>query len=258
MNTLTIVVLAIFALFIFLGYKRGLFKSIFKLVLSAVAILLAYLLTPIVSGFILDYTKIDDAIGDKVYTVIEGIAENKVKAELEDTIGEVDPTLVEEMTEIALSVEPTRSTQMDIIHKMKLPKFMTDAIISNNNDDMREELGADGFYKYLAYYISYMISNAIAFVLTFIIMIVIANIIYFAAGIVSKLPIIGSIDRFGGIIFGGLEALLIVWVILVVVAIFVNTSFGAALHQQVEDSSILSFLNDKNILNSMVTKLVKK
>lgn len=257
MNVLTIIVLSIFLLFTFIGYKRGLIKSVFKLILSVVAIVLAYLLTPLVSGFLYEKTSIDDAIGKKVYSIIEEIAENQVKEELEETFQEVDPELVEELTDLALSVEPSRSTQIDIIRKMKLPKFMTDAIISNNNDEMREELGAEDFYKYLAYYISYMVTNAIAFVVTFVIMLVIANLIYFAAGIVSKLPIVGGIDKLGGIIFGLAEALLITWVIFVVATIFVNTSFGANIHEQIDESAFLSFLDKKNILNSVVIKLVK-
>lgn len=257
MNFLTALVVVIFLVFIFLGYKRGLFRSILKLLLAGISLLLAYLLTPIMSNIIINNTSMDDAIADKVYVVIEDIARQQVLAKMQDTVGEISDDLVDELTELALEIEPSRSQQVDMIQKMKIPEFMSDALISNNNDEMREQLGVDGFYKYLAYYISYMITNAVAFILTFIFIIILTNIIYVALGIVSKLPIIGSIDKIGGVLFGILEALLIVWVLFVLIAVLANTSVGENLYSQISESKILSGLYDKNILYSVVTKLVK-
>lgn len=255
MNLLMIVVLVIFALFIFIGYKRGLFRSVFKLAITIVSMVVAYLLAPLVTDFVINNTTMDDKVDEKVYEVIRTIAQNRLKDEMLSYSGDMDSEVLEQLTDIALSVEPTRSQQIDIIQRIHLPQFLSDAIIANNNEEVRQELGADGFYEYLACYIGKMIINAIAFAVTFVLVLIIANIVYFAAGIVSKLPIIGGIDRFGGIAFGIIEALLVVWIMFIVITIFANTSFGSDLFNQINDNGFLSFLYDKNVLNSSLTRL---
>ncbi len=257
MNILTIIVLIIFFLFIYMGYKRGLFKSVFRLLVSLIAMILAYWLTPYVGDFLYEKTNINTIVTDKVYSVIEDVVEKNVTESLAQTGQAANRELVDELAGIALQTEPHKSEQIDIINNLSLPDFMTEAIISNNNDEMRVRLGAENFFAYLARYISYMIINAIAFVLTFLMAYIIVNIIYIAIGIVSRLPIIGGIDRMGGVVFGAVQALLIVWILFVISSIFVNTSFGSDINNQIENSAVLSFLNDKNILNSALTKLIK-
>lgn len=257
MNILTIIVLIIFFLFIFMGYKRGLFKSVFRLLISLIAMVLAYWLTPYVGEFLYEKTNVNTIVTDKVYSVIEDVVEKNVAESLAQAGQTSSPELVNELAKVTLKTEPHKSTQIEIINKLSLPNFMTEAIISNNNDEMRTRLGAENFFAYLAGYISYMIVNAIAFILTFLMAYIIANIIYIAIGIVSKLPIIGGIDRMGGIVFGVVQALLIVWILFVITSIFVNTSFGTDINNQIENSAVLRFLYDKNILNSALTKLIR-
>lgn len=253
MNIMTIIVLLLFGLFTALGFKRGLFKSVFKLVIMAAALLVSYLITPFVSNLIINHTELDTYINDKTYAAIYRVAENRVKEEL----GNAASGVVDELTEIALNVEPSRSQQVDIIQRMNLPEFMTNAIITNNNDEVRGQLGADNFYKYLAFYISYMIVNAISFVLSFALVFIIANIIYFAAGIVRKLPVVGGIDRIGGAALGFCEALLVVWLVFVLLSVFSNTEIGEGMVRQIENSSLLGFIYDKNVFSSLITKLFK-
>ena len=167
MNILTVIVIAVFIVFIIIGYARGLLRSVFKLVLAVLALVLAYFLTPMVAKLITDYTPIDNYINDKVYEGVENIARDKVEKELIEEFGEVKDELVDSLTAAALELEPSRNQQINIIQQLKLPQFMTDALISNNNDEVRAELDADGFYKYIAYYISYMVMNALSFLLTF-------------------------------------------------------------------------------------------
>ncbi|MBE5945015.1 MAG: CvpA family protein [Lachnospiraceae bacterium] len=257
MNILTVIVIAVFIVFIIIGYARGLLRSVFKLVLAVLALVLAYFLTPMVAKLITDYTPIDNYINDKVYEGVENIARDKVEKELIEEFGEVKDELVDSLTAAALELEPSRNQQINIIQQLKLPQFMTDALISNNNDEVRAELDADGFYKYIAYYISYMVMNALSFLLTFTLIQILANIIYMALGVVSKLPIIGGIDRMAGLLFGGLEALLIVWVILILISTFANTEVGNNLYTQVNDSDFLTFLYKHNIFNDAITQISK-
>ena len=257
MNLLTIIVLAVFVIFILIGYSRGLFRSVFKLLLAGISLVVAYLCTPLIASAIIEYTPIDEYVNEKVYEGVENIARDRVKKELGENVEQVSDEVVDGLTEIALGIEPNRNQQVEIIKQLKLPTFMTDALITNNNDDVRSELGADGFYRYLAYYISYMIINAGAFIVTFTLINLLANVIYIALGIVSKLPIIGGIDKLGGLLLGGVEALLIAWIILIVISMFANTEIGNHLYTQVNESSFLTFLHDHNIFNKVIVNIGK-
>ena len=225
--------------------------------MTVVAVVVAYLIAPVLSDFIVENTSLDNTIGDKVYVVVKEITKERLKEELGSVLTDVDEAVLDDLAEVAMEVEPTQNTQVKIIQQMKLPGFMTDALISNNNKEMRSELGADGFYMYLAYYISYMLVKVISFVAVFIVLCVAVNIIYFALGIVSKLPIVGSVDKMGGILFGALEALLVVWIVFLVISLLANTEIGGNLFNQIEENKVLKMIYDKNVLYSLVTKLGK-
>ena len=59
---LDLIIIAIIALFTFLGYKKGLIKVAFGLVSLILAIALSVVLYKPVSNFIINYTPIDDHI----------------------------------------------------------------------------------------------------------------------------------------------------------------------------------------------------
>lgn len=257
MNIMTVLVVILFVLFIMLGLKRGLIKSVVKLVIMSAALFIAYILTPFVSGFISDRTGIKDSISNKTYEAIRRVAETRVIESLGGDAQNIDSKVIDEITDVTLAVEPARNQQVDIIRGMNLPEFMTNAIIANNNDDMRKKLGVDNFYKYLAGYISHMIINALAFVISFALIFIIANIIYFAAGIVSRLPIIGGIDRIGGAALGFFEALLVTWLLFIAISIISNLQIGENLVKQINGSGLLKFIYDKNIFTPLIERIFR-
>lgn len=65
-----IAIIAIIALFIFLGYKRGLVKVIISLIAFIIAIIITLILYKPVSNLIIDNTQIDENIADSIYSNI--------------------------------------------------------------------------------------------------------------------------------------------------------------------------------------------
>lgn len=255
MNALAITIIIVLMLFAILGYKRGLFRSVFKLVLTGLSFVLAYLLTPFASGLLIQYTNIDDYIRNKIYAEIEKNIETRVEEELTATLGYVDSALAQEMTGSIMASDPTRNEQVAYIYGSGFPQFVKDALISNNNDEIKNELGVQRFYDYISTYISCMIVNAIAFVLISIILRLIFGIIGLLVGLVVQLPIISSINRVGGIVFGIFEGVLLVWIIFVIISVFGNTAWGMELYEQIESNDFLRFLYDKNVFLTILTNL---
>ncbi len=257
MNGLTIVVLAIFLVFMGLGFARGLVKSIFKIVITALAMILAYLLSPIISGLIIEYTNIDNTIRNKIYATIEKKVEEKIQEELSDSIGQVDGVLAEQLTQQYLEQEPNRNNQIDFIQNMKIPEFLQKALIDNNHSEMKQEIGVTTFYDYVSTYLARMIVNAIGFFCTFLFLTLLFNVTLLLMNMVMKLPGLNMVNRLGGAAFGFVEALLIIWIVFIITDMAVGTEVGGNLMQQIRDSKLLTIIYDKNIIAQFVESIIK-
>lgn len=257
MNTLTVIVILFFLIFMIIGYRRGLVKTVVKIVMAGLSLMLAYLLTPFVSGFLIDYTNIDDYFHDKIYSRIKVAVEDRIKEELSSVVDAGNAVAVDELVDAAMQTELTKNQQIDMICRMKVPEFVKDALIENNHDEMRDSMNANGFYDYVSLYIADMITKAISFAVTFVVIGLIFLVIYAVISIAVELPIINGINRLGGLAAGVFEALIIVWLCFDVAAIFSGTETGMAVNGQIEESPLLTFINSRNVFVSFLSRLIK-
>lgn len=255
MNYLAVIVSIIFIVYIVLGYKHGLFRSALKLVLLVLSLFLSYFLSPMLADVIIKYTNVDDYFKAKAYSVIEKTVKENVEEELNNEFGITSEDVVEEITDEAMKTDPTRVQQVNIINKMNVPEFIKTALMDNNHDDARKSMGVNSFYEYISTYISYMIVNAIAFILVFAFLIIIFAIISIVSAVIVRIPIIGGINRLGGMLFGFFEALFIVWICFVFVAIIPDTQIGNWFFSQIDDSKMLTIIQEKNVFMKVVTGL---
>ncbi|MCM1288554.1 MAG: CvpA family protein [Clostridium sp.] len=255
MNYLAVIVGIIFIVCIFIGYKHGLFRSALKLVLLVLSLLLSYFLSPMLADAIIQYTNVDEYFKTKAYSVIEKTVKENVEENLKNELGITSEDVVEEITDEAMKEDPAKVQQVAIINKMKVPEFIKTALMDNNHDEARKSLGVNSFYEYISTYISRMIINAMAFVLSFAFLLIIFAIASIISAVAVRIPIIGGINRLGGMLFGFFEALFIVWICFVLVAIIPDTQIGNWFFSQIDDSSILTIIYEKNIFMKVVTGL---
>lgn len=257
MNTLTIFVIGVFLVFILIGYRRGLVKSVVKIVIAGLSLVLAYILTPFVGNLLIEYTNFDDYFREKINSGIKSYIEDTVENEVSSTIIGDNAAAVDELVTSAMNIELTKNQQIDMIDKIPAPDFVKNALIENNYDEMYKSMGVNGFYDYVATYISHMITNAIAFAITFIVIGLVFAVVYVIMCVAVELPIISSINRFGGLAFGAVEAFIIVWLIFTLAVVFSNTKIGAGINSQIDESAILTSINRNNLFVSIITNLVK-
>lgn len=248
-------VITIFLVFIILGYKRGLFRSILKLVLTGLSFVLAYLLAPIVSGILIQHTNLDEYIRDKIYTAIVSRVEHHIEAELTETLGYADEILVQQLTNVFMETELNRNEQVAFIQESGFPGYVQDALLSNNNDETKEKLGVNGFYDYIATYVSYMIINGFSFLLVALVLRIIFGLVSLILSLAVQLPIISSINRFGGIVFGMAEGLIVVWLLFLIVSVLISTKYGQVAYNQIIENRFLSFLYEKDVFRTVIAEL---
>jgi uncharacterized membrane protein required for colicin V production len=228
MNWLLLVVLAILVINALIGRKVGFIKTVFSLCSLVLALILTVWISPLVNDFIRGNEKFYDSITSKVEKMLP-FAEEEAKA----------------------------NEQISLIEGLKLPQSIKDSLIENNNSEVYEELSISGFKSYVSNYLTGIIINALAFITTFVIILVILWIISIALDLISKLPLLNSINKTAGLLAGLVHGLIVVWIFFILLTVFGSAEFGQKALEMVEESQVLSIIYNNNFLLGFVTSATK-
>lgn len=69
-----------------------------------------------------------------------------------------------------------------------------------------------------------------------------------ALDLISKLPIINELNKAAGVLTGLFRGIFMIWILLIVITVFQNTTWGQAAMEMVAQSSILEKLYDSNLI----------
>lgn len=207
-----IVILAIFALCLILGYKRGLTGSLIKILSFVVSLVIAFVLFIPVSNVIINNTQIDENLEQSIRELI--IQEN------------------------------TNSTE-----ESKMPEAITDYISE------KVEQAADGAKESIVNSTATDVAQTIVRAGTWIALFIIARILLiflrFITSLIAKLPVIKQFDKLGGIIYGLLEALIIVYVLLAIIS-FVAPMTNGTLSEAIDSSILGNLMYNNNLLLKII------
>lgn len=218
MNWLLIIVLGIIVINALIGLKVGLIKIIFSLFSFILALMLTVWISPSVNRIL----KNNESFYEKASQKVEGILfENQEQAGDDDKM----------------------------IEELPLPKSIKESLIENKSK-------AEANIKaYIVSQVTDIAINALAFVITFIVAFIALWVVSIALNIISKLPILNQLNKLTGLVVGGLQGLVIVWILFIVITIFSGTELGGTAFEQIESSVILAFLYDKNLFLNTVLKV---
>ena len=239
LNWLVIFVIVCVGLFGFIGYRRGLIKTLFSLIATILALVLSYLLTPLVSDFLLNKTKLGETIEDKVYVAIE--------KKVEETVGSS-----EKEAKKAMEKNPAKKDQVKLLQDLRIPDFLEKMLLENNNAQGYKDLGVDNVYRYAAKSIAGFIMNIIAGMLTFIIIrLLMMILVAVLTAAVNKFTILMVVNKTGGVIAGVILGIIIVWVVMFVLSLAMK---GDAYTNLLKDNGGLQWLHDHNVLMKISLK----
>lgn len=236
MNKLLIAVGVIFLICLIVGSVRGFIKIVASLAVTIATIILVMFLSPYVSNAILEHTPLEK----KVQEYCAGLL----------TAEEKGPASAEEFREN----DYTREEQISMIESAKLPGVFQKLLLDNNNSEIYETLGVKTFGDYICRYFAKLIADILGFLLTFLVLTIVARIVVYVFGFIEKLPIIGGFNRVAGGALGLATGLIIVWVLFVAITLLYRTDFGMNCFKNIEESQILSFLYDNNLLMKFIGK----
>lgn len=215
-----LIVIAVIALCVILGYFKGLTKSLLKIISFVLAIVIAFILFKPISLLIINHTQIDDniqmAIEEKMVGTVDGMS-----GEIGENIGE----------------------------SSGMPEVMTNYM--KEMVEAGKETGTEAA-KEAAKNVAAIIVNAGTWVLVFILARIILIFAKSLLELIVKLPVIKQMDKAGGILYGLLEGLIIVYIAFAILS-FVSPMFdSSAILTAVSNSAVGSFFYNNNILLKII------
>ena len=220
MNLLVLGILAFILLLVFRGYRKGFFKSAASAIAIVLAVLLTAILYPGVNKLLCQYTVLDDVIEQKIIEKFELPEETKTA---------------------------TRNEEIDTIENLDLPDNVKGWLIANCNGETFLESGVDNVCSYIAKSLTAMVMRGISYVLTLLVLLLLLHILIMVLDVANYIPIVKSINKAGGAIFGAGQGILIVWIFMGIVTLLSTFSWAYQVIQMIDESPLLAWLYKKDI-----------
>ena len=180
--------------------------------------------------------------------------------------------LIAVIVAIIVSVVLYKPVSNIIIENTEIDENIENTIIENFSAETDEEEDTDnGFMKYMEKYVNDSInktrnqivleaSNVIAtkvinicvFLGVFIVARIVLILLTFIADIIMSLPILKQFNKAGGIIYGLIKALLIIYVILAIIFFIIYVSGNTTLSNAISSSYITKFFYNNNLLLNLI------
>ena len=245
LNWTLIAVVAILLLSMAYGYRKGLIRMIFTSVLLILTLVLTRLASPYVTEIVQNYT----GLYDTVYTQMEDYLDKQVQKAAEES----GAPLPDGVTAEQVLDQMSSGQQSQLIEKLPLPENLRRSLQENNNSEIYKLIGAGSFTSYLASYLSRMILSAVCSLLTFFVVSLILRLLSIALDIISRLPVIHTLNKVGGMFVSLLLGLAIVWVGFLAATALPGTPFGQEVLRSVSENAFLSLLYQHNMLLQAVS-----
>ncbi len=151
-----------------------------------------------------------------------------------------------------------------IINVTGIDEFIQNAILEEANDIMtNEEEGANQVVETIqnnmlpetARTISINIIEGAVILILYIVIRIILKFVTALANLVAKLPILNQLNQLGGIIYGALRGILIVYILLLLVNLSGEIEPQNQVYAMVQESYIGKMMNENNILDILFTKV---
>lgn len=231
MNLLVLGILAFILLLVFRGYRKGLFKSAASAIGIVLAVLLTAILYPGVNKLLCQYTVLDDVIEQKIIEKFELPEETKTA---------------------------TRNEEIDTIENLDLPDNVKGWLIANCNGETFLESGVDNVCSYIAKSLTAMVMRGISYVLTLLVLLLLLHILIMVLDVANYIPIVKSINKAGGAIFGAGQGILIVWIFMGIVTLLSTFSWAYQVIQMIDESPLLAWLYKKDIFLKIIVDILEK
>ena len=216
---LDLIVIGILALCIFWGYRKGFVITVFNFCSLLITLFLTNLLYPFVSALL-------RSIG--VFTA------------LKSSVAGVLP--LDDLTAGA------GAAQTDFISGLALPGFIKDALLANNTSEQYASLAVNTVGDYVSSFLAWLILNAISMLLVFVVVFVLMKVAAVALNILTKLPVIHTLNKLLGVAVGLLQGTLFTWLVLAILVGLFATNQSFPVGTLLPETIVAKWFHESNII----------
>ncbi len=212
------IVIGILILCIAIGYRKGLTGSLLKIISFVLALVIAFVLFKPVSTFIIDKTDWDENLE-------QGIRDTILSSDKQEELSSQEEN--KNMPEVMIN-------------------YINKTVEEAGNE--AKEAVADATARQVAI----MIINSGVWFALFLVSRIVLIFVRGLANIITNLPIIKQFDKLGGIIYGLVEAFIIIYGILAVLSFASPVVSGTGILEAVQKSFIGSVMYNNNLLLKLI------
>lgn len=166
--------------------------------------------------------------------------------------GSLADSIGESMGLDELISESVMQTQTEIIEGMKLPSFLKEALLENNNPVIYQLLDVEKLQDYIAGYLANICINILSVVLAFLLIYIGVTIVLNALHLFSKLPILSFFNHFMGFLVGSVKGLFFVWLGFAVLTFFQCCAVLEGVFAAMDTTYIAKILYENNVLQDLI------
>jgi len=221
------------ALCISIGVWRGFVRTVLGFANFIIAIILTNMLYPHMGRFLRGIDGFFDALS----------------AAIRDSMG-LDAAIYDAAVEAG-----GRVAEAQFIQDLPLPAFFRDVLIENNNAVIRAALGAFDFADYVAGFLAGIVINIISMIVVFVVVFFGLVLLTRALNLLTKLPVINTLNKVLGGAIGAVWGILLTWLVLGVVVIYFSANSAVDVTEMLEASVIAGPLNEANFALNFILRL---
>ncbi len=218
---LDIFILVILLIFAVIGSKRGIIDTILTLLSSVGALILSFMVYPVVNSILKItplYSRINEWISYKVSNINFGAGIRTQGKAITDNI-------------------------------TWLPEFISESLVKNNNTEVYKVLGVQNIVDYVSISITNIVVAMLALLITwFILKCVLVGSLRMLGNIVAKLPVISSLNHIGGFCIGGMKGLITFWIVALIVPCVIAIPAYQDLETYIQASVLFKWLYENNLV----------
>lgn len=226
MNWCDLVVIGIVLGFAVYGMSKGFIMSVFKLLSFVISLVLAFLLYPYVSKFLM---------GTALY--------DKIKEKILDTL----------ILQQSGTLSGAKNAVADkVVENLNVPGFLKE-VIKSKFPDPTKLIDLQQINNVISEEMTKIVIYIISMILLYVLVRIILVFAKFILGEISKLPVFKQVDKVGGFAFGGVEGFLTVYIIFTILMIFSAAPSFKGLFDSLEGSVVAKYIFEHNFIFNLLS-----
>lgn len=215
---LDVIILSVLALSIIFGYRKGLIGVAFNLCAFLVALIITWILYTPITNLVINNTQIDEGIRNSI--IEKGVIKEKVENEKTEEKAEENNNVVNQY----------------------IQKYVTEPA-TNATNNVVEETAKVVSEKVVA------IGVAIGL---FIVVRIGLILLKFVAEAIAKLPVIKQFNKAGGLIYGAIRGMFIIYIFLAILFFIMSINNSGMIANMINSSIISKMLYENNLILNII------